>query len=976
MGNILSILCDDMAVSPRNSNNRTSPDEVPAQEFIGRRSSSRVTDASSEEYLDKARKLESRLEGAVDTAVEQAGGLTSGAQELYGQIKETVQQRTEDFISSLVDEITSVLPDVASVQATESAQEQIEHALNQEQSETQNDTSKETDAVDQSSDLMDLEYEVEVGDSVYSPKWGHIYKVKDSKGGVCTVTSLREGTKSDITLGEGEWVPCSHKVSDSSSSVIITTAPGQSQISVGDEVSVSVSGSASKAIVVSVSDTEVSLVNTSFLEPVTASPNVVWAEATEEVSDDPTEATGLEYEGWGEDHPDAVAEAEAILSSENQVTDAKMDAALLNAVPEGATASTKYMVKSVELDKGFLNMGKLGVVLTFDKEIPEDFQEELSRILKNTYKSRAGKAVDIKFTDPDKVRVRESKVQDAVDPEQASTSELELIASSIARIVGYWVTTRFEELASNADPEVHKAAYLELFDELSSLSEGFSVNDETSRISFRGTPYMFEDNNLCFVGNTSFLYQVGEASDAVAQQVSEAAATLYISIANVTFISDAEDDILSDEAKAEILNKVEAEVKDRLEKSGISIGDAVDYVEQLRTAEKETNVNPTEEEKLSGNYAKGKFSFLGILPITIEQPQGSIRSGVDEDGKEWSQEMKHTYGYFDAAEGPDGDEVDCFIGPNLESREVFVVDQLKSDGSFDEYKVMLGFDDAEHARTAYLSNYEEGWSNLGDITHIDVDTLKRWLESADRREKPFTEYLKVEDAMDPNEDRDGDVFLNWSQDQLTEYLDRVRKRKLSKEDREALRLSDSVELTEELYSDLEKEITDHIKSEQVPAPLAEVHTSRRNTYDIAHTPTTFSAVRDSASVLDSHLSLAAIRTSRPKLSVTEYQSLASTSPQDPYVQAVADSAMAMGDLDLFTPYVYKRKLTDSTWVAPNVDQIAEAFDLQIPQQFTGSPCLVSTRKVDYEPMAGVVVDSVLEFNYDGKHTLYVAPFHD
>lgn len=163
----------------------------------------------------------------------------------------------------------------------------------------------------------------------------------------------------------------------------------------------------------------------------------------------------------------------------------------------------------------------------------------------------------------------------------------------------------------------------------------------------------------------------------------------------------------------------------------------------LAQAEAETDTNPTEAQKKAENYKQGHVTLWG-LPITIENPKGSIRRGTDANGKQWEQEMHHTYGKIRRTEGVDGDHIDVFIGPNLTSDKVFVVDQRNVDtGEFDEHKCMLGFDSLEEAQNGYLSNYEEGWQGMGTVTEVTMDEFKKWIDSSHRKTKPFAEYKSV-----------------------------------------------------------------------------------------------------------------------------------------------------------------------------------------------------------------------------------------
>lgn len=94
--------------------------------------------------------------------------------------------------------------------------------------------------------------------------------------------------------------------------------------------------------------------------------------------------------------------------------------------------------------------------------------------------------------------------------------------------------------------------------------------------------------------------------------------------------------------------------------SETSKGNAGKFSLRLQDAINETDTEPTEAQKKSGNYKKGHVKFGGY-DYTIENPKGSYRSGVDENGKEWKQKMNDTYGYIRGKFGKDGDHLDMFI---------------------------------------------------------------------------------------------------------------------------------------------------------------------------------------------------------------------------------------------------------------------------------------------------------------------------
>lgn len=168
---------------------------------------------------------------------------------------------------------------------------------------------------------------------------------------------------------------------------------------------------------------------------------------------------------------------------------------------------------------------------------------------------------------------------------------------------------------------------------------------------------------------------------------------------------------------------------------------------KIEAASAEVNTDPTEAQKEAGNYKKGHVQ-VGTFDITIEQPQGSVRKGTDADGKQWESKMNNTYGYIRGAVGVDGDHIDVFLSNDIDGwngRKVYVVDQYNPDGSFDEHKVMLGFNDQDEAKGDYLANYEQGWENGRriDITGVNLEDFEKWIESSKRKTKPFGEYSSV-----------------------------------------------------------------------------------------------------------------------------------------------------------------------------------------------------------------------------------------
>lgn len=187
------------------------------------------------------------------------------------------------------------------------------------------------------------------------------------------------------------------------------------------------------------------------------------------------------------------------------------------------------------------------------------------------------------------------------------------------------------------------------------------------------------------------------------------------------------------------------------------IPEVVGYIDSTPTlgqkvaeAEKQVNTNPTEPQKEAGNYRKGHVQ-VGTFDVTIENPKGSVRSGVDADGNKWSVMMNNSYGYIRGTEGVDGDHIDVFLSDDIDGwngSHAFVIDQYNEDGTFDEHKVMLGFNEADEAQSAFTSNYDKEWAEKRKLvcTPVTIEEFEKWINSSHRKTKPFAEYKTVKKA--------------------------------------------------------------------------------------------------------------------------------------------------------------------------------------------------------------------------------------
>lgn len=144
--------------------------------------------------------------------------------------------------------------------------------------------------------------------------------------------------------------------------------------------------------------------------------------------------------------------------------------------------------------------------------------------------------------------------------------------------------------------------------------------------------------------------------------------------------------------------------------------------------------------------AKKTLRWKG-LTIAIENPAGSVRKWTNRHGESGEQVIKHDYGYIRHTDGADGDAVDVFMGPDLDSETVFIINQIEpKSGDFDEHKCVLGASSEEEAKDIYLSNYQPGWKGLGDIVEIPLEAFKEWLESGETSEPAEEPAEEVEHA--------------------------------------------------------------------------------------------------------------------------------------------------------------------------------------------------------------------------------------
>jgi hypothetical protein len=172
--------------------------------------------------------------------------------------------------------------------------------------------------------------------------------------------------------------------------------------------------------------------------------------------------------------------------------------------------------------------------------------------------------------------------------------------------------------------------------------------------------------------------------------------------------------------------------------------------DEIEPARNVADTAPSPAQSEAGNYQKGHANFDG-LPVTIENPKGSIRSGTDPNGTPWSSVLPADYGYVKGSVGKDGDHVDIFLGDKGPNGKAFVIDQNDpATGKFDEHKIVAGVDNVAEAAQIYHGAFQDGSApqRIGGITEVPIDQLKTWLASGPVK-KPFAKPAPLPEGFVP-----------------------------------------------------------------------------------------------------------------------------------------------------------------------------------------------------------------------------------
>jgi len=135
------------------------------------------------------------------------------------------------------------------------------------------------------------------------------------------------------------------------------------------------------------------------------------------------------------------------------------------------------------------------------------------------------------------------------------------------------------------------------------------------------------------------------------------------------------------------------------------------------------------------------------IPIVIEFKKGDHKPNKRDPSDTWGFEQLADYGFIpNTTSNEEGEGIDVFLGPDLQSERVFLVALMEPDdtATFMEYKVMLGWSTHKEAEQFARNQY---WDEMIGLTYeITINELKEWVEV----QRPMADKLEV--RLDEEED--------------------------------------------------------------------------------------------------------------------------------------------------------------------------------------------------------------------------------
>lgn len=876
-------------------------------------------DTRVDEFLESGKEQEGEINESIEEGVERGTNLSEEANEILSEVESQVEEQAKEFASSVIEAISSSIPELAKEEAQSSTEELVEDVIED----------------DPKEEALESITEEEAGDE-----------------------SVEDGFKFSSSVGD---------------SVQVVTSP-EAQVSVSQE------GGVQRVEVIEVSSKE---------------------GYPEGVSEETFEM--LDTLDGGEEFDESISEglSRDEFSDEVKVTDAKIPAKLVTLFKEGQNLNVPLKLEDVSIGKSKLGMGKYFVDLTFDEDIPNDLKGSVEGAIQGYIKKNlpdvATKAKrnwfaknKIRLTIGDSISLisspREIKAGDKVIRQGSkveyegstyyvvsigeddslvlrlitSPKDSELVTISKDKVAGLkvldpltkvkddsseevydvmydWCVTHSSELATNSVYSEVEAAMQTLSDNLSSVDDRFSM--EGMSVTYtpeEGSPALFAEykNSSLSVGGTLFLFQTSDTGiQGFAQGAASRSQELYEFLTtNNTY----EEDEFEDE---EVLKDSLSTIRDSKRSSRfVTIQDSEgEFVVVLTDVLGRDKVYLSEEGEVKDVASAKRF--------TSSREAFDFMRALQKEGK-----LLHSiYNSYPlpVQDDAEGKSVDELADQALQSIEDKIVERLKKAG--------VEIEDSHRSGEGLISQYQEVLSSE-DVNHM-AEVYRKGMESlvddfkdADELSEAFKVLVKLGVASGVIAPPSGRGVIDALSEE--EVLEKIReaegltKTNLSEEEKE-LGIEDCAKLTEDEWVEYERQVKDALSGHGVNLRVASPRKGSANRYDISHNAKTFHDVRDTASVLDSILSLVSKEVGKD---VSNFQDDAELSAR------VSDSAFMLGELDLFCPSLYKRKFTDKVWVSDCASEVGEAFGIEIPEGKESSPVLVSNVPFSSEAFRGYDVE--------------------
>lgn len=899
-------------------------------------------DTRVDEFLESGKEQEGEINESIEEGVERGTNLSEEANEILSEVESQVEEQAKEFASSVIEAISSSIPELAKEEAQSSTEELVEDVIEDDPKEEALGSITEEEEGDASVE-DGFKFSSSVGDSVQVVTSPEAQVSVSQEGGVQRVEVIEVSSKEGYPEGVSEETFEMLDTLDGGEEFDESISEGLSRDEFSDEVKVTDAKIPAKLVTLFKEGQNLNVPLK--LEDVSIGKSKLgmgkyFVDLTfdEDIPNDLKGSVEGAIQGYIKKNlPDVATKAKRNWFAKNKIRLTIGDSISSISSPREIKVGDKVIRQGskVEYEGSTYYVVSIG--------------EDDSLVLRLITSPKDSDLVTIS-----KDKVAGLKVFDPLTKVKDDSSE------EVYDVMYDWCVTHSSELATNSVYSEVEAAMQTLSDNLSSVDDRFSM--EGMSVTYtpeEGSPALFAEykNSSLSVGGTLFLFQTSDTGiQGFAQGAAARSQELYEFLTtNNTY--EVEDEFEDEEVLKDSLSTIrDSKRSSRFVTIQDSEGEFVVVFTDVLGRDK---VYLSEEGEVKDVASAKRF--------TSSREAFDFMRALQKEGK-----LLHSiYNSYPlpVQDDVEGKSVDELADQALQSIEDKIVERLKKagveiedshrsgEGLISQYQEVLSSEDVNHMAEVYRKGMEslvDDFKDADELSEAFKVLVKLGVASgviAPPSGRGVTDALSeeeaIQDAMNPNEDGDDRITLNWDVAKLQEYLDKIKNRRLSKEEAKELGIEDCAKLTEDEWVEYERQVKDALSGHGVNLRVASPRKGSANRYDISHNAKTFHDVRDTASVLDSILSLVSKEVGKD---VSNFQDDAELSAR------VSDSAFMLGELDLFCPSLYKRKFTDKVWVSDCASEVGEAFGIEIPEGKESSPVLVSNVPFSSEAFRGYDVE--------------------